>query len=217
VGTRHVLFPRSTDIWRPTPPVELRWLPVPRRRAGHARTSSQDFPAPRRSRPTVSPPPACRVRRLSPGSGCLPASLAPTVGGFRAENDGLLLFSQGRHRTFTAVDRLPRVTGLVSYPSRCLFSQADDPVPRCLPHFGPYRPTPGHRRFPGASLQKAGSFRDGRIPFSPPGCDAGRIPRPLFRPRSRDPLSTTLAHSSNVRSGTDCVRIHPGSTFGTPA
>jgi hypothetical protein len=34
VGTRHVLFPRLTDIGRPTPPVELRWLPVPRRRTG---------------------------------------------------------------------------------------------------------------------------------------------------------------------------------------
>lgn len=31
MGTRHVLFPRMTNIWRPTSPVEFRWLSVPRR------------------------------------------------------------------------------------------------------------------------------------------------------------------------------------------
>ncbi len=80
VGIRHILFPRSTDIWRPIPPVE--WIsaassPTPRLQCENDRPA---FPAPRRSRPTVSPPPAFRVRLLGPAAVRLQAQRVPDSG-----------------------------------------------------------------------------------------------------------------------------------------
>jgi hypothetical protein len=51
VGIRHILFPRLTDIWRPIPPVECHWLPVPRRCAKRHERLSCFLSAPQRSRP----------------------------------------------------------------------------------------------------------------------------------------------------------------------
>jgi hypothetical protein len=49
--------------------------------------------------------------------------------------------------------------------------------------------------------------------FIPPGCDTGRIARSVrFRPSTAGSTPTTLAHSSNDRSVTDCVRCRPSST-----
>ena len=65
----------NTGIWRPASPVECRWLSVSRRCTGlHERLHSVSVP--QRNRPTVSPPPACRVRLLSPAFAHL-ASVRP--------------------------------------------------------------------------------------------------------------------------------------------
>ena len=73
-------------------------------------------------------------------------------------------------------DRLPCATGLASYPSSCVL---------CLRRTRPFSVPPaarillplrGHRRSSGASLSDH-SIRDGPLPFSPAGCDTGRIQR----------------------------------------
>jgi hypothetical protein len=168
---------------------------------------SQSFSAPRRSRPTVLPPPTYRVRLLGPEPSHLPVLLFRTPDESPAENGSSLHFIPKVGIPLTR-NRLPRVTGLVSYPSHCIFfSQADDPVSRCLPRFRTLLCALGYRRLPGAFLL-ANSFRDGRVPFSPTGCDADRIPRPYWFVHGRGTsFSTTLTHSSNVRSVTDCVRL----------
>jgi hypothetical protein len=74
------------------------------------------------------------------------------------------------------------------------------------------------RLLPWSSPRQAPSFGwpqsvTGRPLFIPPGCDTGWIARPFrFRPSTAGTSPTTLAHSSNDRSATDCVRLRSSST-----
>jgi len=121
VGTRHILFPRSTGIGRPTPPVECRRLPVPRRRAGNARTIAC------LSGSAAEPADGVATTGLS-GETSWPSPRAPAdapVSGLRMKNP---LRSESSFLGFSEVgiphprNRLPRKTGLVSYPSHCILS-----------------------------------------------------------------------------------------------
>jgi len=211
VGTRHILFPRSTGIGRPIPPVEWFRLPVPRRRADQARTISPVFPAPRRSRPTVSPPPACRVRLLgpaavrlqrAPGSGLRWKTPLGAVPSF-------LDFPRSASRPMFASRSFAPEDGSCLLPLTLRFhSQTDDSVSGTSRMFGPYRPGPGHH--PAGCLPAAGLSPRRVDPFlALTGCDAGGLRSFLVRPKPRDSIPTTLAHSSNDRSATDCVRDSP--------
>jgi hypothetical protein len=101
---------------------------------------------------------------------------------------------------------LPWATGLVSYPSNCILFSGGRPL--CdLPHFESYC----------ASVL---TVRPGRLPL---GALNSRRRRSFFLYRLRHPYNptalvlvhtversrSTLAHSSNCRSVTDCVRFIP--------
>jgi hypothetical protein len=96
-------------------------------------------------------------------------------------------------------DRWPCATGLASYPSSCVHHLnrttpfSVPPAARILSRLR------GHRRFPGVFLSDR-SIRDGPYPFSPAGCDTGRIQRLRFSlSRTAGWRTATLAHSSNCR------------------
>ncbi len=169
VGARHALFPRLTDIGRPMSPVECHRLPVPRRRALPAKDDSPAFPAPRRSRPTVSPPPASRVRLLGPTPARLPTLRFPdpwTAAPLRTVPPSIWLV-RGRHlsRARLAVVGLERrvlsLTPHVAFPfsgGRSRFRHL--PLVRtlsCLPRSSPCQ----------APSVERPSVRDGRLPFHP--------------------------------------------------
>jgi hypothetical protein len=194
----------ATDIWRPAPPVECRRLSVSRRCAGlHGRL--QAAPTPQRSRPSVSPPWAFRVRLLSPGFAHLPAR-PPGPGSDAVENGCIRSTDRKVGIGPSGPDRWPCATGLASYPSSCVsflvrttpFSAP--PAIRILLRFR------GHRRSPDA-FRSDRAIRGDPVPFHPPVATPGRFSGFSCRSsRTAGSRTTTLAHSSNFRSMTDCVR-----------
>jgi hypothetical protein len=213
VGARHALFPRLTDIWRPIPPVECHRLPVPRRRAMPAKDDSPAFPAPRRSRPTVSPPPASWVRLLGPTPARLPAF------GLRT-HEGSAPLRTGRFLRLACPRSASCLRGIVCLERRVLsltphiaFLSSDGRFrSRNLPLFRTLLSLPGSSPCQAPSYEWSQSAMSGSL-FLPPGCDTGRIVRPFaYRPSAAGSFPTTLAHSSNDRSVTDCVRLLPSTT-----
>lgn len=132
--------PRSlspiTDIWRPTSPVECRWLSVPRRYVGrHGHCALPCGPA-------AEPADGVTTAGVS-GETSQPGD-QPPAGGWSSDPDWKHLrmkssspLAEGRHRSFriTVVGLPPRVLSLI--PQVTLSSQADDSF-RNLPLFGPY-------------------------------------------------------------------------------
>ncbi len=174
VGARHALFPRLTDIGRPMPPVECHRLPVPRRRARLRRT----------------------IRLLS-GSAAEPADGVTTIGfsgetswpDFRAPAGAPVSgpldmtdpaeygvcppFGFSEVGIPPARDRLPRNTGLVSYPSRCvLHLRRTTPFPEPPAPSDLIDPARGHRlarRLPSSGLNPRWAAPFSSLPVATPG------------------------------------------------
>jgi hypothetical protein len=111
------------------------------------------------------------------------------------------LLPRGRHRLFRSaiVGLAPRVLPLT--PQAAFSSRSDDALCDASRPVRILSRLRGHHRAfqPGAFLSDR-SIRDGPSPFSPPGCDTGRLQRRLDCSFSTAGWRTaTLAHSSNFR------------------
>lgn len=211
MGTRHILFPRSTDIGRPIPPVEWFRLPVPRRRVCQARTISLCL-----SGSAAEPADGVATTGLS-GETSWPGCRAPAMrSGFRTSmkhSAGSGAFLLGFSEVGIAFEfRIAIVCPggrVLSLTPHVAFSFPDGRSRfRNLPFVRALSTGPGHRlarRLPTAGL----SPRQVDPFFALTGCDAGGLRSFLVRPKPRDSIPTTLAHSSNDRSATDCVRDGP--------
>jgi hypothetical protein len=165
VGVRHALFPRSLIIWRPTSPVECRWLSASRRCAG-LQGRLQAVTAPQRSRSPVSPQMTFWMRLLSPEFTHMQrASTGP--GSDASENGCIRSTSAGSasDHSVSIVGPAPRVLSLT--PQVAFTFSIGRSRFRHLPHFGSYCDFRGHHRSPGA-FQSDHSIRDDSFPFRVP-------------------------------------------------
>lgn len=99
--------------------------------------------------------------------------------------------------------RLPQATGLISYPSNCFSFSGRRPF-YDLPRIESYC-APVVIARPGQLPLGALNSRSGRF-FSHSGCDTTTIQQLCFVQTVKR-LNSTLAHSSNFRSLTDCVHL----------
>ncbi|GAA5483305.1 hypothetical protein Hsar01_02535 [Haloferula sargassicola] len=193
-------------------PVDWHWAPKSARRASLAASS----PTSRRPARTIRLLFRLRdgagrdvaIRGISgetssPGSPASADARSPNLGGpTPLRTVPSFLFPLGRHRGFLAHDRWPRVTGLVSYPSRCffLFLSRTTPFPVGLPMFRTLSPAPWSSPFaPAPSIfGRTHSAMVGSL-FLHPVAIPGQFPRPFASSSDRriSAFSTTLAHSSN--------------------
>jgi len=194
----------ATDIWRPASPVECGRLSVSRRCAGlHGRL--QAAPAPQRSRPSVSPPRAFRVRLLSPGFAHLPVRSAGP-GSDAIENGMHPIHSpQGRHRTVRSRSLalrhgsclLPLELRFNSRSDDVVFDASRDSDVIAIRWSSPVFPAPSNRIAHSAMDRSFFTLRLRDRRDSAASCCS---------PRTAGLRTTALAHSSNFRSLTDCVR-----------
>jgi hypothetical protein len=122
-----------------------------------------------------------------------------------AENRRLFSSCKRSASDLSVADRWPFATGLVSYPSSYILV-----LRRTIPFWEPpaFRillPLRGHRRFPGAFLAEC-SIRDHLLRFHIPAATPVRLAVDFELSKTAGWQITTLAHSSNYRLRTDCVR-----------
>jgi hypothetical protein len=200
VGTRHVLFPRLTNIWRPTSPVECRWLSVPRRCVD--RQERLSFSLRLRSGAGLGVTTNGFLGETSsPGVTHLPIRTFQTSETVRSERVNCFTSIQGRHRAIL------RHRSFALNHGSCLltltlhfFSQTDDPVFTAPPACSDFIASLWSSSI-SQCLPHDHSFRDVGDPFFSlrlrPRLDSTAFYFSFFAVRS---FTTTLTHSSNVRS-----------------
>jgi hypothetical protein len=155
---RHFLFPRLTDIGRSTPPVECRWLSVPRRCVWLVRTITFLIRLRSGAGHGVATD-GSSGETSSPGVTRLPTHTFPTLERtpLRSE-DSFITFKVGTRPVWPGSFALH--DGSCLLPLALLFhSQADDVAFTLPPALRKLSPRPGHHRFPDV-FPDSRSFRD---------------------------------------------------------
>jgi hypothetical protein len=120
-----------------------------------------------------------------PGIHTPAGALRPDPVRMRSENECIVAFSARSASDVSGHDRWPHATGLVSYPSSCVFSLSSRRSRfGDLPPIGSYcvsaviagLPAPSHRIAQSATVH---------FPFSLSGCDAGLMQRPVLFVQNR--------------------------------
>jgi hypothetical protein len=119
-----------------------------------------------------------------PGVHTPAGALRPDPVRMRSENECIVAISARSASDVSGHDRWPHATGLVSYPSSCVFS-----LKQTTPFWRPpanriLSPLRGHRR-PSSAFASDRSIRDSPYPFSLSGCDAGLIQRHVLFVQNR--------------------------------